>query len=101
MDWTDLDQTNPVLTGLCGPALSFILVLDLITTLCWFLAVGAMNTSDSEEDLYNERTALVPSENPALPCYRPDPHMTPPEDSRDSKRLKVRFDIMLTFMMTM
>ncbi|KAG7214227.1 hypothetical protein INR49_023252 [Caranx melampygus] len=36
-----------------------------------------MNTSDSDEDLYNERTALVPSENPALPSYRPDPHLTP------------------------
>lgn len=39
-----------------------------------------MNTSDSDEDLYNERTALVPSENPALPSYRPDPDLTPPED---------------------
>lgn len=31
-----------------------------------------MNASDSDEDIYNERTALVPSENPALPSYRPD-----------------------------
>lgn len=31
-----------------------------------------MNVSDSDEDVYNERTALVPSENPVLPSYRPD-----------------------------
>ncbi|XP_023148084.2 LOW QUALITY PROTEIN: presenilin-2 [Amphiprion ocellaris] len=31
-----------------------------------------MNISDSDEDIYNERTALVPSENPVLPSYRPD-----------------------------
>ncbi|XP_022069868.2 presenilin-2 [Acanthochromis polyacanthus] len=31
-----------------------------------------MNVSDSDDDIYNERTALVPSENPVLPSYRPD-----------------------------
>lgn len=31
-----------------------------------------MNVSDSEDDCYNERTALVPSENPTLPSYSPD-----------------------------
>uniref|UniRef100_A0AAQ5ZH62 Presenilin n=1 Tax=Amphiprion ocellaris TaxID=80972 RepID=A0AAQ5ZH62_AMPOC len=33
---------------------------------------SSMNISDSDEDIYNERTALVPSENPVLPSYRPD-----------------------------
>ncbi|KAM8841969.1 presenilin-2 [Synchiropus picturatus] len=32
-----------------------------------------MNVSDSEDDFYTERTALVQSENPAVPSYRPDP----------------------------
>lgn len=31
-----------------------------------------MNVSDSEDDCYNERTALVPSENPTVPSYSPD-----------------------------
>ncbi|KAJ0051230.1 hypothetical protein NL108_016366 [Boleophthalmus pectinirostris] len=31
-----------------------------------------MNVSDSEDDCYNERTALVPSENPTLPTYSPE-----------------------------
>ncbi|XP_029386759.1 presenilin-2 [Echeneis naucrates] len=31
-----------------------------------------MNASDSDEDFYTERTALVPSENPVVPSYRPD-----------------------------
>lgn len=37
-----------------------------------------MNTSDSEEDCYNERSALVPSENPVVPSYRPGPDQSPP-----------------------
>lgn len=37
-----------------------------------------MNTSDSEEDSYNERSALVPSENPVVPSYRPGPGLAPP-----------------------
>lgn len=31
-----------------------------------------MSASDSEDDLYNERSALVPAENPAVPTYSPD-----------------------------
>uniref|UniRef100_A0A3B5K9N5 Presenilin n=1 Tax=Takifugu rubripes TaxID=31033 RepID=A0A3B5K9N5_TAKRU len=30
-----------------------------------------MNSSDSDDDSYNERSALVPSQNPAVPSYRP------------------------------
>ncbi|CAF90070.1 unnamed protein product [Tetraodon nigroviridis] len=37
-----------------------------------------MNSSDSDEDSYNERSALVPSENPAVPSYRPGPPPAPP-----------------------
>lgn len=37
-----------------------------------------MNTSDSEEDSYNERSALVPSENPVVPSYRPGTGLGPP-----------------------
>lgn len=48
-----------------------------------------MNTSDSEEDSYNERSALVPSENPVVPSYRPDPDLSPPS-ARASKQ--VTFD---------
>ncbi|MED6268665.1 Presenilin-2 [Characodon lateralis] len=40
-----------------------------------------MNISDSDEELYNERTALVPSENPAVLSYRPDSDHSPTEDS--------------------
>ncbi|KAF1371466.1 hypothetical protein PFLUV_G00277970 [Perca fluviatilis] len=39
---------------------------------------AAMNASDSDEDSYNERTALVPSEAPVLPSYTPDPDLDPP-----------------------
>lgn len=49
-----------------------------------------MSASDSDEDSYNERTALVPSENPVVPSYRPDPDLTPPNDT-PSKRVKIRF----------
>ena len=49
-----------------------------------------MNASDSDDDLYNERTALVPAENPAVPSYRPDSDFSPPEDT-PTKRVKVRF----------
>ncbi|XP_058496071.1 presenilin-2 [Solea solea] len=44
-------------------------------------SVGTMSASDSEDDFYNERTALVPAENPAVPSYRPDLDSTPTEDS--------------------
>lgn len=31
-----------------------------------------MSASDSDDDSYNERSALVPSENPVVPSYMPD-----------------------------
>ncbi|XP_051238131.1 presenilin-2 [Dicentrarchus labrax] len=34
-----------------------------------------MNASDSDDDSYTERSALVPSENPVVPSYRPDPDL--------------------------
>lgn len=37
-----------------------------------------MNTSDSEDDSFTERSALVPSENPLVPSYRPGPEPAPP-----------------------
>ncbi|XP_074549178.1 presenilin-2 [Halichoeres trimaculatus] len=40
-----------------------------------------MNASDTDEDSYNERTALVPSENPTIQSYSPDPDHTPPNSS--------------------
>lgn len=49
-----------------------------------------MSVSDSDEELYNERTALVPAQNPAVPSYRPDPELSPTEDS-DSKTVPARF----------
>ncbi|XP_072240115.1 presenilin-2 [Leuresthes tenuis] len=48
-----------------------------------------MNASDSDDDLYNERTALVPAENPAVPSYRPDSDFSPPEDT-PTKRAAAR-----------
>uniref|UniRef100_A0A3B4ZKZ9 Presenilin n=1 Tax=Stegastes partitus TaxID=144197 RepID=A0A3B4ZKZ9_9TELE len=47
-----------------------------------------MNASDSDDDIYNERTALVPSENPVLPSYRPDSDTSLPGDS-PTKRVNV------------
>uniref|UniRef100_A0A3Q4I952 Presenilin n=1 Tax=Neolamprologus brichardi TaxID=32507 RepID=A0A3Q4I952_NEOBR len=49
-----------------------------------------MNASDSDEDIYNERSALVRSESPALPSYIPDSDLTPPNGT-PTKRLKVSF----------
>ncbi|XP_069578158.1 presenilin-2 isoform X1 [Brachyistius frenatus] len=46
-----------------------------------------MNASDSDDDIYNERTALVQSENPTVPSYRPDGDLTPPDDT-PTKRVK-------------
>lgn len=37
-----------------------------------------MNSSDSDDDSYSETSALVPSENPVLPSYWPDPDSSPP-----------------------
>lgn len=61
--------------------------------LCCFLLLqsqNAMNASDSDEDIYNERSALVRSESPALPSYIPDSDLTPPNGT-PTKRLKVSF----------
>lgn len=61
--------------------------------LCCFLLLQsqtAMNASDSDEDIYNERSALVRSESPALPSYIPDSDLTPPNGT-PTKRLKVSF----------
>lgn len=44
-----------------------------------------MNASDSDDDSYNERTALVPSENPVVPSYKEDPDLHAPNDA-PSKR---------------
>uniref|UniRef100_A0A8C1TPA3 Presenilin-2 n=1 Tax=Cyprinus carpio TaxID=7962 RepID=A0A8C1TPA3_CYPCA len=45
-----------------------------------------MNTSDSEEDSYNERSALVQSESPTIPSYNQDHDMSLPQET-DSKRV--------------
>ncbi|KAF7216577.1 presenilin-2 isoform X1 [Nothobranchius furzeri] len=44
-----------------------------------------MNASDSDEDIYNERTALVQSENPPVPFYRPDSGAGTSEDTPTNK----------------
>lgn len=49
-----------------------------------------MSTSNSDEELYNERSALVPAENPAIPSYRPDSDLSPMED-RPNKTVLTRF----------
>uniref|UniRef100_A0A3Q3SM07 Presenilin n=1 Tax=Mastacembelus armatus TaxID=205130 RepID=A0A3Q3SM07_9TELE len=46
-----------------------------------------MNASDTDDDFYNERTALVPSESPVVPSYRPDPDLTPANNT-PTKRTK-------------
>ncbi|XP_073698929.1 presenilin-2 isoform X1 [Garra rufa] len=45
-----------------------------------------MNTSDSEEDSYNERSALVQSESPTIPSYNQDHDMSLPQET-DTKRV--------------
>ncbi|TRY92613.1 hypothetical protein DNTS_029268 [Danionella cerebrum] len=44
-----------------------------------------MNPSDSEDDLYNERSALVQSESPTLHSYNQGHDMSPPQET-DTKR---------------
>uniref|UniRef100_A0A672K3E9 Presenilin n=1 Tax=Sinocyclocheilus grahami TaxID=75366 RepID=A0A672K3E9_SINGR len=44
-----------------------------------------MNTSDSEEDSYNERSALVQCESPTIPSYNQDHDMSLPQET-DTKR---------------
>ncbi|XP_070289931.1 presenilin-2 [Salvelinus sp. IW2-2015] len=46
-----------------------------------------MSTSDSEEDTYNERTALVAPEIPSVPSYQQDPDQTQPADMEPRRRL--------------
>ena len=40
-----------------------------------------MNASDSDDDVYNERSALVHSEKPTVPSYTPDSDLSPSEDT--------------------
>lgn len=49
-----------------------------------------MNPSDSDEDSYTERSALVPSENPVVPSYRPSHDLIPPSGS-PSKRVQMNW----------
>uniref|UniRef100_A0A674ACI8 Presenilin n=1 Tax=Salmo trutta TaxID=8032 RepID=A0A674ACI8_SALTR len=45
-----------------------------------------MSTSDSDEDSYNERTALVASEIPSVPSYQQDPDQPQPADMEPRRR---------------
>ena len=47
-----------------------------------------MNASDSDEEFYNERTALVPSEKPVVSSYQPDPDVSA-SDEAPTNRVKV------------
>lgn len=54
-----------------------------------------MSASDSDDDSYNERSALVPSENPVVPTYAPDPDLDaaaspPPKQVRTRLLRRVR-----------
>lgn len=54
-----------------------------------------MSASDSDDDSYTERSALVPSENPVVPTYAPDPDLDataspPPKQVRTRLLLCVR-----------
>uniref|UniRef100_A0A672LM84 Presenilin-2 n=1 Tax=Sinocyclocheilus grahami TaxID=75366 RepID=A0A672LM84_SINGR len=46
-----------------------------------------MNTSDSEEDSYNERSSLVQCESPTIPSYNQDHDMSLPQET-DTKRVR-------------
>ncbi|XP_051559182.1 presenilin-2-like [Myxocyprinus asiaticus] len=48
-----------------------------------------MNTSDSEEDSYNERSALVQSESPTIPSYSQINDMSLPQDTEPKRRRPV------------
>ncbi|KAM9819205.1 presenilin-2 isoform X2 [Syngnathus typhle] len=48
-----------------------------------------MNVSDSEDSAYTERTALVQSENPAVPSYRPD--RRPSQRGGDDEELSLKY----------
>ncbi|KAL2086501.1 hypothetical protein ACEWY4_017560 [Coilia grayii] len=45
-----------------------------------------MNTSDSEEEVCNERTALVQSQSPPLPNYHEEPDLNHPQDAEPKRR---------------
>ncbi|XP_076145068.1 presenilin-2 [Alosa pseudoharengus] len=49
-----------------------------------------MNTSDSEEEVCNERTALVQPESPSVPNYNRDPDMNLPQDGEPKRRRVAR-----------
>ncbi|XP_062398183.1 presenilin-2 [Sardina pilchardus] len=49
-----------------------------------------MNTSDSEEEVCNERTALVQPESPTVPSYNRDSDMDLPQDGELKRRHVVR-----------
>ncbi|KAI7811252.1 presenilin-2 [Triplophysa rosa] len=51
-----------------------------------------MNTSDSEEDSYNERSALVQSESPTIPTYSQDHDMSLPQDTDTKQRRPLSSD---------
>lgn len=44
-----------------------------------------MNTSDSEEEVCNERTALVQSQSPSVPNYHREPGLNPPQDGEPKR----------------
>lgn len=44
-----------------------------------------MNTSDSEEEVCNERTALVQSQSPSVPNYNRDPGLNPHPDGEPKR----------------
>ncbi|XP_029950933.1 presenilin-2 [Salarias fasciatus] len=46
-----------------------------------------MNASDSDDEVYNERTALVQSESPVVPSYQPEDNLAAPETT-PNKRMK-------------
>lgn len=48
-----------------------------------------MDSSDSEEDSYNERSALVQSESPTIPSYNQDHDMSLPEETNTKQRRPV------------
>ncbi|XP_061737164.1 presenilin-2 [Nerophis ophidion] len=51
-----------------------------------------MNVSDSEDDAYTERTALVPSESPAVPSYRPEQDGPPKrEEEEEEEELTLKY----------
>lgn len=54
-----------------------------------------MNTSDSEEDVCNERTALVQSQSPSVPNYNREPGLNP-QDGEPKRVSDLFFPFSLT-----